>query len=126
MNIIYILYPARIRSGPSSEIEEIKNIAERIVRLPFLFYINEVVIPISTVEIMESEEDIKLILKDEFVFKDVNTLNTSIFTTGQVALQYHGDSVTRSWKLLYQGGRLNITVNERNEITGISVVDGNK
>ncbi len=117
--------PTPYRSGSSTEIEEIKNIAERIFRLPFLFYINEVVKPISTVEIVQFEEDIKLTLNDEFVFKDVRTLNASIFTLGQVVVQYSGDSVTRSWKLLYQGGHLNVTVNERYEITGISIVDGN-
>jgi hypothetical protein len=118
--------PAPYRNGPPAEIEEIKNIAERIAGLPFLFYINEVVKPISTVEIVESENDIYLILTDEFLFKDVRSLHASIFTTAQAAVQYHGDSVTRSWRLLYQGGHLNITVNKRNEITGISVVDGNK
>jgi len=116
-NLQFVPRPYR---SPSSETEEVKNIAERIVRLPFLFYINEVVRPISTVEVVEFEEDCKLILNEEFAFKEVSTLNASIFTTCLVDLQYHGDSVTRSWKLLYQREHLSVTVNGRNEKTGIS------
>jgi hypothetical protein len=69
--------PEQHISVAQSEIEEIKNVAERIAHLPFLFYMNEVTKPVPSVNLRVNNEDIKLILHEKLVFKTVSSLHSS-------------------------------------------------
>ena len=113
-------------SVAQSEIEEIKNVAERIAHLPFLFYMNEVTKPVPSVNLRVNNEDIKLILHEKLVFKTVSSLHSSTLNPYHIELQYGGDGVSRSWKLPYMGLAMKIIVNRQGEILEINIEEKNE
>lgn len=115
--------PEQYVSISQPEIEEIKNVAERVASLPFLFYMNEVTKPVPSVQMLATNEGITLILHEKLVFKTVATLRASTLNPYQVEIQYKGDGVSRSWKLPYMGLQMNITVNRQGEILKIGVTE---
>lgn len=113
-------------SVSQSEIEGIKNIAERIANLPFLFYMNEVTKPVSSVNVLVTDEDITLLIHEKLVFKTLTSLRSSTLNPSQVEIQYGGDGVSRSWKLPYMGLQMNISVNQQGEILEINITEKNE
>ncbi len=118
--------PEQYVSVSQSEIEKIKSIAERITRLPFLFYMNEVTKPVPSVNLLITNEDITLIIHEKLVFKTLASLRSSTLNPYQIEIQYGGDSVSRSWKLPYMGLQMNISVNRQGEILEICVTEKNE
>jgi hypothetical protein len=74
---------------------EMKTIAERISRLPFLFFFDEVSKPTPTVSISESDGDVELSIDNS------SPIRALFMVKVRVNVQYSGDGVTRSWKLPY-------------------------
>lgn len=74
---------------------EIKGIAERIFRLPFLFFFNEVGKPTPTVALSESNGHAEVSLDS------ANPVKAVYINKVRIHLQYDGDGVTRAWRLAY-------------------------
>ncbi len=118
--------PEQYVSVSQAQIEEIKNVAERIASLPFLFYMNEVTKPVPSVELLTINEDITLILHEKLVFKTLASLHSSTLNPYHIEIQYKGDDVSRSWKLPYIGLQMNIIVNRQDEILEVRVTEQKK
>jgi hypothetical protein len=76
---------------------EIASLAERISRLPFTFFYDEVRKPTPNVILMSSNQGMELLLDDT----STNHATSMLSWRAQVA--YSGDEVTRSWRLPYGG-----------------------
>lgn len=74
---------------------DIKLMAERISRLPFLFFYDEVNKPTPMVSLVESNQNVELTLEN------TSTIKACSMPSWRVQLVYTGDEVTRSWRLPY-------------------------
>jgi hypothetical protein len=74
---------------------EMVEIAKRISHLPLLFFFDEVREPTPTVELIEHDQDIELVLTS------MSPLKANSYSPWRAQTQFTGDGVTSSWRMPY-------------------------
>jgi hypothetical protein len=84
-------------SSVAANSSEMEKIAKRINHLPLLFFFDELREPTPTVELIEQDQDVELVLTS------MSPITANSYSPWRAQTQFTGDGVTSSWRMPYMG-----------------------